>query len=58
MLHGYFGRGGHLRGGYPHQMMYRGDVYGGGYRGEMMGNWQYAQEVERLDNQATSSLKQ
>jgi hypothetical protein len=56
MLRAYLGGFGYGHGNYPYQMMYRGDTYGG-YRGGMMGNWQYAEDVQRLEDQVTSSLK-
>jgi hypothetical protein len=59
MLRVYLGGWGHMRGNYPYgNMIYRGGAYGGEYRGGMMGNWQYQNPEERLEDQVTSSLKQ
>lgn len=60
MLRAYLGGFGYGHGrNYPHQMMmYRGDAYDAGYRGGMMGNWQYAEDAQQLEDQVTSSLKQ
>ena len=56
MLRAYLGGWGYEGGNYPSQMMYRGgNVL---YRGGMIGNWQYAEDAERLEDQVTSSLKQ